>query len=159
MQGATQGQPAVSESPHGHREGQDKKAGRIPWGWVIGTAIGLEVALVISAFAWVAIYSYLIHPGEPASYYENYAQSASAWVSIVVGIPYWFFACRWVGQKSGTRAVAMSVWAWFISFLIDFPLIFLAEQKAYYLLIVAISHSTKLLAAYLGGRAALKRVS
>ena len=60
---------------------------------------------------------------------------------------------------AGTRAVAMCVWAWFITFLIDFPLIFLAEQKAYYLLILAISLSTKLLAAYLGGRAALKRVS
>src|SRR4030095_14330314 len=159
MQEATQRQPAVTQSPLGHREGQDKKAGRIPLGWVIGTAIGLEVALVISAFAWVAIYSYFIHPGETQSYYENYAQSASAWVSIVVGMPYWFFACRWVGQKAGTRAVAMCVWAWFITFLIDVPLIFLADQKAYYLLIVAISHSTKLLAAYLGGRAALKRVS
>ena len=149
MQEATQSQSAVSQS----------QGGRIPWGWVVGTAIGLEVALVISAFAWVAIYSYLIHPGEAPSNYENYAQSASPVVSIVLGIPYWFFACRWVGQKAGTRAVAMCVWAWFITFLIDFPLIFLAEQKAYYLLILAISHSTKVLAAYLGGRAALKRVS
>src|SRR4030095_8408214 len=136
MQEATHRQPAVPQS----------QGGRIPWGWVIGTAIGLEVALVISAIAWVAISSYFIRPGETQSYYENYAQSASAWVSIVLGIPYWFFACRWVGQKAGTRAVAMCVWAWFITFLIDVPLIFLAEQKAYYLLIVAISHSTKVLA-------------
>ena len=149
MQEATHRQPAVSPS----------QGGRIPWGWVIGTAIGLDVVLVISAFAWVAIYSYLIHPGEAPSYYENYAQSASAVVSIVVGIPYWFFACRWVGQKAGTRAVAMCVWAWFILFLIDFPLNFLAEQSAYSWMMVAISLSTKLLAAYLGGRAALKRVS
>jgi len=149
MQEATQRQPAVSQS----------QGGRIPWGWVIGTAIGLEVALVISAFAWVAIYSYLIHPGEAPAFYENYAQSASAVVAIVLGIPYWFFACRWVGQKAGTRAVAMCVWAWFITFIIDFPLIFLAEQKAYYLLILAISHSTKVLAAYLGGRVALKRAT
>lgn len=149
----------MQEATHRQPEESQSKGGRIPWGWVIGTAIGLDVALVISAFAWVAIYSYLIHPGEAASYYENYAQSASPMVSIVLGIPYWFFACRWVGRKAGTRAVAMCVWAWLITFLIDFPLIFLAEQKAYYLLILAISHSTKLLAAYLGGSAALKRVS
>lgn len=149
MEEATHRQPAVSQS----------QGGRIPWGWVIGAAIGLEVALVISAFAWVAIYSYLIHPGEVPSYYENYAQFASPLVSIVLGIPYWFFTCRWVGQKAGTRAVAMSVWVWFVVFLIDFPLVFLADQKAYYLLILAISHSTKLLAAYLGGHAALKSVS
>jgi hypothetical protein len=149
MQEATHRKPAVSES----------QGGRIRWGWVIGTAIGLEVALVISAFAWVAIYSYLIHPGEAASYYENYAQLASPVISVVLGIPYWFFACRWVGQKAGTRAVAMCVWAWVILFLIDFPLNFLAEQSAYSWMMVAISLSTKLLAAYLGGRAALKRVS
>jgi hypothetical protein len=149
MQEATHRQPAVSQ-PQG---------GRIPWGWVIRTAIGLEVALVISAFAWVAIYSWLIHPGEARSYYENYAQLASPVISVVLGIPYWFFACRWVGRKAGTRAVAMCVWAWVILFLIDFPLNFLAEQSAYSWMMVAISLSTKLLAAYLGGRAALKRVS
>ena len=149
MQETTHHPPAVSQS----------QGGRIPWGWVIGTAIGLEVALVISAFAWVAIYSYLIHPGEERSYYENYAQFASPVISVVLGMPYWFFACRWVGQKAGTRAVAMCVWAWVILFLIDFPLNFLAEQSAYSWMMVAISLSTKLLAAYLGGRAALKRVS
>ena len=49
----------------------------------------------------VAIYSYLIHPGEAPSYYENYAQFASPVISVVLGIPYWFFACRWFGQKAG----------------------------------------------------------
>jgi hypothetical protein len=65
---------------------------------------------VISAFAWVAIYSWLIHPGEEPAFYENYAKFASPVVSVVLGIPYWFFTFRWVGQKAGTRAVAMSVW-------------------------------------------------
>ena len=147
----------MQEASHRQSAMSQQESDHIPWGWVVGTAVGLEVALVISAFAWVAIYSWLIHPGEEPAYYENYAQSASAVVSIVLGIPYWFFACRWVGQKAGTRAVAMCVWAWFITFLIDLPLIFVAEQKASYLLIVVISHSTKVFAAYLGGRAALKR--
>src|SRR6266850_7657143 len=97
---------------------------RIPWGWVAITAVGLEVAVTLSAFAWVGIYSYLIHPGEELPYYQNYAQFASPIVSVVLGIPFWFFACRWVGRKAGTRAVAMCVWAWVILFLIDFPLNF-----------------------------------
>lgn len=132
---------------------------RIPWGWVIGTAVGLEVALVISAFAWVAIYSYLIHRGEGPAYYQDYAQLASPVVSVVLGMPYWFFACRWVGQKAGTRAVAMCLWTWFILLLIDLPLNFLGDAGAYNWLMVAISFGTKLLAAYFGGRAALNRVS
>lgn len=149
MQEATHRQPAPSQRESDH----------IPWGWVVGTAVGLEVLLVISAFAWVAIYSYLIHPGEEAAYYENYAQSASPFVSVVLGIPYWFIACRWVGRKAGTRAVAMCLWAWFVLFLIELPLYLLADLTAYNWLMVAISHSTKVLAAYLGGRAALKRIS
>ncbi|HSO74961.1 MAG TPA: hypothetical protein VLU47_08985, partial [Blastocatellia bacterium] len=132
---------------------------RIPWGWVVGTAIGLEVALIISAVAWVAIYSYLIHPGEEPAYYHDYAQYSSPVVSVVLGMPLWYFACRWVGRKAGTRAVAMCGWAWFILFLIDFPLNSMSELQAYNWTMVAISLSTKLVAAYLGGRAALKSVS
>jgi hypothetical protein len=132
---------------------------RIPWGWVVGTVIVLEVAMIISAVAWVAIYSYLIHPGETQAYYENYAQSASPIVSVVIGIPYWFFACRWVGRKAGTRAVPMCLWAWLILFIIEMPLFLMAQPQDVNWSMVAISHATKLLAAYLGGRAALKRVT
>lgn len=136
-----------------------EESDHIPWGWVVGVAVGLEVAMVISAFAWVAIYSYLIHPGEERAFYENYAQLASPVVSIVLGIPFWFFACRWVGRKAGNRAVAMCLWTWFVLFLIELPLILLADLQAYDWSMVAASHSTKALGAYLGGRAALKRIS
>ena len=152
MQEALGTQPAVKQPPDD----------RIPWGWVVGTAIVLEVAMIISAVAWVAIYSYLIHPGEEPVYYENYAKTASPIVSVVLGIPYWFFACRWVGRKAGTRAVAMCVWAWFILFVIDFSLILMAKMAKLGEVnwsIIAIAHATKLLAAYLGGRAALKRAT
>jgi hypothetical protein len=138
---------------------EQRQGDRIPWGWVVGTAVGLEVALIVLAVAWVAIYSYLIHPGEEPAYYQNYAQKSSPVVAVVLGMPLWYFACRWVGRKAGTRAVAMCVWAWFILFLIELPLYLLSELQAYDWMMVAISHSTKLIAAYLGGRAALKRVS
>ena len=134
------------------------KGDHIPWGWVAITAVGLEVAVTLSAFVWVGIYRYLIHPGEDLPYYQNYAQFASPIVSVVVGIPVWFFACRWVGRKAGTRAVAMCLSAWLIAPLIDIPLGILAQAKASDWAKVAISDSTKLLAAYLGGRAALKHV-
>ena len=129
----------------------------IRWGWVAITAVVLEVAIVLSAFAWVAIYSYLIHPGEQAAYYQDYAQSASPIVSILMGIPCWFLGCRWLGRKAGTRAVATCLWVWFILFIIDVLLSVLGEPTAHYWAMMAISNSTKLLAAYLGGRAALRR--
>jgi hypothetical protein len=134
------------------------KGDDIPWGWVAVTAVGLEVAVTLSAFVWVGIYSYLIHPGEQLPYYENYARFASPIVSVVVGIPVWFFACRWVGRRAGARGVFMCLWAWFIVPVIDMPLSILGQAKAYDWVMVALSDSTKLLAAYLGGRAALKHV-
>ena len=82
------------------------------------TVVALEIALVLSV-AWVAIYSYLINPGHDLVYYQNHAQFASPIVSVVVGMPYLFFACRWVGRKAGTRAVAMCFCVWFILFIID----------------------------------------
>jgi hypothetical protein len=135
------------------------REGRIPWGWVVATAIGIEAALIISAFAWVAIYSLLIHPGEDNAYYQNYAKSASPIVSIVVGFPIWFFTCRWVGRKAGTRAVAMCLWAWLVLFFVDLPLNFFSEDRAYSFTIFAIAHFSRLPAVYFGGRAALKRIS
>jgi hypothetical protein len=134
------------------------KGDHIRWGWAAITAVGLEVAVTLSAFVWVGIYSYLIHPGEELPYYQNHAQFASPIVSVVVGIPVWFFACRWVGRKAGTRAVAMCLSTWLIVPLIDIPLGILGQAKAYDWTMVAISDSTKLVAAYLGARAALKYV-
>lgn len=84
MQEISQSQQPVSRAQGDH----------IPWGWVALTVVGLEIALVLSAVAWVAIYSYLINPGQDLVYYQNHAQLASPIVSVVVGMPYLFFACR-----------------------------------------------------------------
>lgn len=128
----------------------------IPWGWVALTVVGLEIALVLSAFTWVAIYSSLINPGHDLPYYQKHAQFASPLVSVAFGIPYFFFACRWVGRKAGTRAVATSLWVWFILFIIDVLLVLVGGPNAYIGVMVALSHLTKGLAAYFGGKAALR---
>lgn len=132
------------------------RPGRIPWGWAVGTALVMEIALIASAIGWVAIYSYAINPGQESSFYEKYAQLSSPIVSIVLGIPFWFLACRWVGRKAGSRAVAFSLAAWLICFLIESPLYIFGGIKASLWLMIGISHSTKALAAYFGGRAALR---
>ena len=146
MQEVSRTQPGMNRAEGNH----------IPWGWVALTVVGLEIALVLSAFAWVAIYSYLINPGHDSPYYQNYAEFASPIVSIVVGIPYLFFASRWVGRKAGTRAVATSLWIWFILFIIDVLLILVGRPNAYIGVMLALSHVTKMLAAYFGGKAALR---
>ena len=148
MQEASRTQPVVKRTEGDH----------IPWGWVALTVVLLEIALILSAFAWVAIYSYLIDPGHDPAYYQNHAQFASPIVSVVVGMPYLFFACRWVGRKAGTRAVATCLSVWFILFIIDVLLLSLGGATAYIWGMAAISHVTKMLAAYFGGKTALKDV-
>src|SRR4030095_8865284 len=131
MQEISRSRPAVNGAGGDH----------IPWGWVALTVVGLEIALVLSAFAWVAIYSYLINPGHDLPYYQKHAEFASPIVSVAVGIPYFFFACRWVGRKAGTRAVATSLWIWFIVFVIDVLLVILVGGlNAADAAIVALSH-------------------
>ena len=146
MQDISRTQTAVNRAEGDH----------IPWGWVALTVVGLEIALVLSAVAWVAIYSYLINPGHDLPYYQNHAQVASPIVSVAVGIPYLFLACRWVGRKAGTRAVATSLCVWFILFIIDVLLILVGGLNAYIGVMMALSHVTKMLAAYFGGKAALR---
>ncbi|HKR60768.1 MAG TPA: hypothetical protein VJS64_13690, partial [Pyrinomonadaceae bacterium] len=72
MQEVSAGASAVSQ----------EKGDHIPWGWVAITAIGLVFAVTLAAFVWVGIYSFVIHPGEEPSYYQNYAQFASPIVSV-----------------------------------------------------------------------------
>ena len=79
-------------------------------------------------------------------------------MSVVVGIPYLFFACRWVGRKAGTRAMAMCLWVWFILFIIDVLLVLLGGATGYIWAMGAISHVTKMLAAFFGGKTALRDV-
>lgn len=143
----------MSEAVQGQLAGNEAQGNRIGWGRVAATVLALEIALVLSAFAWVAIYSYLIHPGESPAYYQSHAQFASPIVSVVAGIPLVYFACRWAARKAGNRAVAMSLWIWAVLFLIDVVLFLVGKPTAYIWIMGGISHSTKLLAAYLGGRA------
>jgi hypothetical protein len=87
-------------------------------------------------------------------YYQKHAEFASPIVSVAIGIPYLFFACRWVGRKAGTRAVAACLWVWLILFIIDVLLILVGGATAYIWAMAAISHVTKMLAAYFGAKTA-----
>jgi hypothetical protein len=146
---------AVQEAVQTEPEINRASSGRIPWGWVVATAVGMEIATIASAVAWVAFYSYVIHPGEDSSYYQEYAQVASPVVAVVVTGPFWFFGCRWIARKAGTSAIAMSLWVWVLVFLIDLPLMIVGRATGSAWVMFSIANSIKLVAAYLGGRAAL----
>jgi hypothetical protein len=78
----------------------------IRWPHAAGAAVGALATLVALAYAWVAIFSHWIHPGESFEYYQRYAQTASPWVSVFASAPVYFALGRWLG-----RSTALAAWA------------------------------------------------
>ncbi len=124
----------------------------IRWSWAIGGAVAVESALLASAFLYMVLYSYWIHPGENIAYYREYAKVSSPFVSLAAGIPFFYFACRWIGGRIRTGALRAAVALYVVYCAIEIPFMLTADNTA--LLFAAVSFPTKFLGAYLGGRAA-----
>lgn len=54
---------------------------------VVAAFLTAEVLLIGSAIAWVAIWSHFLHADTTQEQAEAYAQIASPWVSLVMGMP------------------------------------------------------------------------
>ena len=119
----------------------------IHWGRALGGALLAEGLLIGSAFAWVAIYSYWLNPGQPLAVYEQYAQVSSPWVSILAGIPIFYALSRWLARNWPT-ALALFI----LVMVVDMLLLATASNGQLPLGLVAASHLSKLLACYLGTR-------
>lgn len=126
----------------------------IRWGAALAGALLAEVALIASSFAWVAIYSYLINPGQPFAVYQAHAQASGPWVSILAGLPLFYAIGRWIARNRPTALVL-----WGVVVLVDAAILVLAAGalSASALALVAASYATKLLACILGSQHAAPR--
>lgn len=125
----------------------------IRWGAALGGMLLAQVAQIAAAFAWVALYSYLIHPGETPAFYQRYAEVAGPWVSVLAGTPIFYLVCRWIGSRAPARAwpTAMALFGLFV--ILDLALVFSvgvpSSRMAGFL---AASYLLKFLACHLAGR-------
>lgn len=121
----------------------------IGWGRAVAGALIAEVGQIAAAFGWVAIYSYLINPGQPVAAYEAYAQVSGPWVSILAGAPIFYAASRWIA-RSRTNALAL----FGIFFVIDGGLLVGMTQSwaDFPFALTGLSYFTKLAACVFGGR-------
>jgi hypothetical protein len=129
----------------------------IRWGAALGGMLLAEVAQIAAAFAWVALYSYLIHPGETPAFYQCYAGVASPWVSVVAGTPIFYLVCRWIGSRFPARAwpTAMALFGLFV--LLDLTLTLSVGVPSPRLVgFMAASYLLKLPACHLAGRRAAR---
>ena len=129
----------------------------IRWGAALGGMLGAEVGQIAATVAWVAFYSYLVHPGETPAFYQRHAQAAGPWVSLVAGTPIFYLVCRWIGSRVPSRAwpTAMALFALFV--VVDGALMFFAGPLSPRILgFMAASYLLKLVACHLGGRSAAR---
>ena len=117
-------------------------------------AMALNVAVF---FLWVFLYSTFIAPGQDAAAYEAYANRAAPWGSVIAGIPIllaggWVLA-RWQGGGWRTGIFAGIAYA-----VIDLLILSAAGVLFDLLGIAALSWSTKIGAAALGGALAGRRL-
>lgn len=129
----------------------------IRWGAALGGMLVAEVGQIAATFAWVAVYSYLVHPGETPAFYQRYAQVAGPWVSLIAGTPIFYLVCRWIGSRAPSRAwpTAMALFGLFV--LLDLTLtLFAGAPSPRIVAFMAASYLLKLLACHLGGWSAAR---
>lgn len=130
----------------------------IRWGAALGGMLLAQVAQIAAAFAWVALYSYLVHPGETPAFYQRYAEVAGPWVSILAGTPIFYLVCRSIGSRAPARAwpTAMALFGSFVLF--DLTLVLFSGAPLSPRLVgwLAASYLLKLLACHLAGRSAAR---
>ncbi len=122
---------------------------KINWGRAWAGALTSEIAQIAAAFGWVAIYSYLINPGQLMAEYEAYAQVSAPWVSILAGAPIFYAASRWIARS---RPTALALFAIFL--VIDGALLVGMTETwtGASVVLIGLSFVTKLIACALGGR-------
>ena len=82
---------------------------KIGWGRACAGALIAEIGQIAAAFGWVAIYSYLINPGQPMATYQAHAQASGPWVSILAGAPIFYAASRWIARSRPTALALFTI--------------------------------------------------
>lgn len=93
----------------------------LAWKKALGGVLAAELLLVAAAFLWVAIYSHLIAPGQEVNAYRQYAQIASPWVSLIVGVPLFYILGRWLKSRRASALLFGLYLAFDVALLASFP--------------------------------------
>lgn len=122
---------------------------KIAWRRACAGALIAEVSQIAAAFGWVAIYSYLINPGQPVETYQAHAQASGPWVSVVAGAPIFYAASRWIARS---RRTALALFAVFLAIDGGLLVAMIDSWTGVPLAPIGLSYLTKLGACALGGR-------
>lgn len=118
---------------------------------LIGLAILTMITLVIISFLEVAVYSYLINPGQVESVYEAHANISAPYISGIFGFIVFFLVTRYWKKKEYQNVFRLVILYPLIYVLLDITIITAAGVKwTDFILIFAIANTAKFLGSYLG---------
>jgi hypothetical protein len=118
---------------------------------LIGLAILTMITLVIISFIEVAVYSYLINPGQEQSVYEAHANSSAPYISAIFGFVVFFLVARYWKKKEYQNVLKLIILFPVIYVLLDIIIITAAGVKwSDFILVFTIANAAKFLGSYLG---------
>ncbi|WP_324069388.1 MAG: hypothetical protein RSE15_02380 [Flavobacterium sp.] len=118
---------------------------------LIGLAILTMITLVIISFLEVAVYSYLINPGQDQSVYEAHANISAPYISGIFGFIFFFLVTRHWKKKEYPNVLKLVILYPLIYVLLDIVIITAAGVKwSDFIIIFAIANTAKFLGSYLG---------
>ena len=120
---------------------------------LIGLAILAMVILVIITFVEVAVYSYLINPGQEQSFYEAHAQISAPYVSGIFGFILFFLVARYWKKKGYEHVMRLALLFPLVYVLLDIIIITAAGVEwADFIAIFLLANAAKFLGGFLGAR-------
>jgi len=118
---------------------------------LIGLAIMTMLVLVIISFLEVALYSYLINPGQEATVYEAHANFSAPYISGIFGFIVFFLVARYWTKKEYQNLLKLIFIFPLTYVLLDIIIITAAGAKwSDFILIFMIANTAKFLGSYLG---------
>ncbi len=120
---------------------------------LIGLSLLTMITLVIISFLEVAVYSYLINPGQDASAYDAHAQVSAPYISGIFGFIVFFLVARYWTKKGFENVAKLALLFPLTYVLMDLVIIVLAGVNwSEFGLIFLMANAAKFLGSYLGYR-------
>ncbi len=124
-----------------------------------GLAILAMITLVLISILEVAVYSYLINPGQPASVYETHANFSAPFVSGIGGFIVFFLVARFWKRKGYENAFRLALLFPAIYVVLDVTVLLLAGADwSSFILPSILANGAKFLGSYSGYKLGRKKV-
>lgn len=110
------------------------------------------ITLVIISFLEVAVYSYVVNPGQEVSVYEAHAESSAPYISGIFGFIIFFLVARYWKKKGYQDLFKLVILFPLTYVLLDIVVLLLAgtAQWSSFILIFILANGAKFLGSYLG---------